>query len=441
MSFAQLPAKGTPRHEVLRQMERMRERDASWKKGKTWSLVYHASDEHTEFLKKAYTMSFSENGLNPIAFPSLRQFEAEVLQMAAGMLGGGPTTAGTMTSGGTESILMAVKTYREWARATRPHIKEPEMIVPLSVHPAFQKAAYYFNVKPVVVPTRPDFRADVEAMRAAITPNTILMVGSAPSYPQGVIDPIAELAAIAQQNGLGMHVDACLGGFLLPWVEKLGYPIPPFDFRVPGVTSMSADIHKYGFAAKGASIVLYKDEDLRRHQFFVYTEWPGGIYGSPSATGTRPGGAIAAAWAAMMALGEDGYMEIARIIMDTSRKLQEGINAIPGVHILGKPDMSVFTFGSDEVDAYAVADALDARGWAIDRQQNPVCLHMMITPVHAQIVDDFVADVRQAVEQVRANPSAASEGSAAMYGMMAQIPDRGMVKNFVLEFLDGLYRT
>ena len=290
-----LPTKRTPAEQVLDAMKEIREHDARWQEGKTWSLVYHAGDEVTELLKKAYTMFFSENGLNPTAFPSLKKFEAEVVSMAASLLGGDDETVGNMTSGGTESILMAVKTAREWARANRPAITAPEMILPDTVHPAFEKAAHYFGLKPVRTAITPDFRADVGAAQDAVTPNTILLVGSAPSYPQGVVDPIAELAQIALEHDILFHVDACVGGFMLPFVRRLGYPVPDFDFRVAGVTSISADLHKYAYAAKGASVVLYKNNALRRHQYFVYTDWSGGIYASPTMTGTRPGGGDCAA--------------------------------------------------------------------------------------------------------------------------------------------------
>ncbi len=434
-----IPAKGIPREEILKTMEELHKDDANWKEGRTWSLVYYAGEEHTKFLKSAYTQFFSENGLSPLAFPSLKKFEKEVVFMTVDMLGGDDDVTGSMTSGGTESILMAVKTHRNWFRAIRPEISKPEMILPESSHPAFEKAAHYFDVRPVRTPVTDDFRADVGAASAAINDNTIMMVGSAPSYPYGVIDPIAEMASIAQERGIGFHVDACLGGFLLPFVKKLGYPIPDFDFGVPGVTSMSADIHKYGFAAKGASTVLYRNAELRRHQFFVFADWCGGVYASPTMAGTRPAGAIAAAWAALNAIGEDGYLHNAEQMMQTTKMLIDGVNAIPGLHVLGKPDMSVFAFSSDEVDMFAVGDAMDTRGWHLDRQPTPPALHMMITLAHEHVVDEFLADLGASVEYVRANPSAVSEGSAPMYGMMATAPDRGMVRDFVLEAMDGLF--
>jgi glutamate/tyrosine decarboxylase-like PLP-dependent enzyme len=254
-----------------------------------------------------------------------------------------------------------------------------------------------------------------------------------------VIDPIPELAALARERGLGMHVDACLGGFLLPFWRELGEEVPPFDFRVPGVTSMSADLHKYGFAAKGASTVLYRDRALRRHQFFAYGAWPGGLFGSPTMAGTRPGGAIAAAWATLMALGRDGYLRLAETIRRTTRAYQEGIARTPGLRLLGRPAMSVFAFTSDEVDIFVVADQMESCGWHVDRQQGPSAIHLMITPAHEPVVGRYVADLERAVAYARAHPEAATEGRAAMYGMMARLPDRGTVEEMILQFMDDLY--
>jgi len=433
-----LPASGTPRDELIATMRELAGDDADWRSGRTWSLVYYANDDVTGLLKDAYTSFFSENGLSPMAFPSLRRFEAEVVSITAGLLGGDERTAGSMTSGGSESILMAVKTARDRARALRPEIERPEMIVPITVHPAFEKAAHYFGLTPVHVPVRDDLRADVDAARAAVTANTVLIVGSAPNYPYGTIDPIAELAAIAAERDLSCHVDACLGGFLLPFLRKLGHDLPPFDFSVPGVTSMSADVHKYGFAAKGASTVLYRDREVRKHQFFVYPDWPGGLYGSPTMTGTRPGGAIAAAWAVLHHLGEEGYLAIARDIMEITGRLIDGINAIPDLTVRGEPDMSVFAFGSDTVDCYAVADGLEARGWHVDRLQRPPNLHLMVTPTHRPIVDAFLADAASAAGEAAEGP--AGSGTAAMYGALGTMPDRGKVGGSILNFMDGLDR-
>lgn len=431
-----LSSQGMSHQEILTCMREMRSEDARWQEGRTWSLVYNAGEDIRRLLAEAYTEFMSENGLNPMAFPSLRRFESEVLAIGAELFHG-EGVAGTMTSGGTESILMAVKTARDFARAERG-ITEPELVMPASVHPAFQKAAHYFGVKAVNVPVGPDFRADVAAMRAALTPRTVLVVGSAPAYPQGVVDPIPELAAMAKEQGLLFHVDACLGGFLLPFARKLGHSIPDFDFAVPGVTSLSADLHKYGYAAKGASLVLYRTPELRRYQFFTYADWSGGIYASPSMAGTRPGGAIAAAWAILKYLGEEGYLRLAGTVLDTAKALREGIAAIPGLKLLGEPTLSVFAFSSDTLDVYALGDAMEARGWKLDRQMMPPALHLMVTPAHVKVVEPFLADLRACAAGL-ASGEPAPEGSGAMYGMLGSMPDRREAADFIRQFMDAIY--
>ena len=476
-----LPEKGIPKDQVLAAMRALRDKDVKWQDGRLFSLVYYAGEEITDVLKEAALLFFSENGLNPSVFPSLRQMEAEVVAMSADLLGGDEQTAGNMTSGGTESILLAVKAAREWARVHRPDIRQPEMVLPLTAHPAFEKAAHYFDVRPVRTAIGPDFRADVEAARAAITPRTILMVGSAPAYPFGVVDPIADLAAIAQERGILFHVDACVGGFMLPFVRKLGHPVPDFDFRVPGVTSISADLHKYGYCVKGASVILYRDAALRRHQFFAYTDWPGGIYASPTMAGTRPAGPIAAAWAILHYLGEEGYMALAALVMDTVGRIRAGVEAIPGLRVLGQPHMSIMALASDTLNIYEVGDEMALRGWHLDRQQFPPSLHVTVMPVHAEVADAFLRDLAEATDAARrisaakvrdrllvglagaatrllpeawvsrlmAGASAllgksagsASGRSAAMYGMMGTLPNRGDLRELVLDVLDGLTRA
>jgi len=476
-----LPETRSSATDVLTTMRAAREHDARWRKGKTWSLVFHGGNDVIELLEEAYALFLSENALNPMAFPSLKRFEAEVVSMTAALLGGDEDTVGNMTSGGTESILMAVKTARDWARSARPEVKAPEMILPATAHPAFEKAAHYFGVKSVRTAVGPDFRADVAAAEAAMTANTILIVGSAPSYPQGMVDPIVDLANLARQHGLLCHVDACVGGFMLPFVHRLGYPVPPFDLAVPGVTSLSADLHKYGYAAKGASVILYRDSELRRHQFFVHTAWSGGIYASPTMTGTRPGGAIAAAWAIMNYLGQEGYQELAATVMDTCRRLKEGIERLEGVHVLGDPPMSLLALASDELNIFEIGDALAQRGWHLDRQQGPESLHLTVTYAHAAVADQFLHDLAEAVQEVRqfslskmANTVQVGavqaavrwlpEGlvsrltrwasglmglgqgrlpqrSAAMYGMMASLPNQGDLNEIVLDLLDQLTKV
>ncbi len=436
-----IPEKGIPEEALLKEMEDLREEDTNWREGRVWSLVYHATDKHTEMLKKAYTMFFSKNALSPIAFPSLKKFETEVISMAIDLFSGDKRCCGSMTSGGTESILMAIKTYRDWARDKFPNIKDPEMVLPSSAHPAFDKGADYFGVKAVRIPVDEEtHRADVKAMENAINDNTILMVGSACDFPRGVVDPISKLATIAQEHSIGMHVDSCLGGFMLPFVKKLGYEVPEFDFSVPGVTSISADVHKYGYGAKGASTILYRKERVWKYQFSVYTDWSGGIYISPSMRGTRPGGAIAAAWAALRALGMDGYLNLAKIVMTASEELMKGINTIPELYIIGKPVMSVFSFTSDTLDIYNLGDLMDKKGWHLDRIQFPNALHMMVNPHHAEVVDTFLADLKSAVSEVIEHPEQSSDGDAAIYGMVASLPDRNKVKDYIINFLKSQYK-
>lgn len=435
-----LPQKGATHEEIISKMKKTRAGDVEWRDGRAFSLVYFAGDEILELLKEAYTIFFSENGLSPIAFPSLKRFEVEVVSMTANMLGGGKDAVGSMTSCGSESILLAVKTARDKARAERPYITEPNMVLPITAHPAFEKAAHYFCVKPIHVPLADDFTADVEAAKKLVDDNTVLMVGSTPAYPHGVIDPISDLAKIAKERKICFHVDACLGGFILPWLKKLGYDIPDFDLSVDGVTSISADLHKYGFAAKGASTIIYKDESIRKYQYFAYTDWPGGLYGSPTMTGTRPGGAIAAAWAVMNYLGEEGYLRIARKIMDTTDRLIDGIKKIPQLKILGTPKASIFSFSSDDINVYALAEAMEKRGWHLDRQQLPPSLHMMITPAHEQIVEPFLKDLKACVNEVIGSDTSDVSGMAAIYGMVGAMPERGMAKELIIDFLCQTYK-
>lgn len=472
-----MPSQGMSKEAILAKMQAARERDAPWQQGQVFSLVFSAGDEVSDLLKAAYNMFFAENGLNPTAFPSLRKFETEVVAMVGGLLGGDGETAGNMTTGGSESILMAVLTAREWATANRPKISAPEMILPRTAHPAFDKAGHYFGVKVVRTPVAGDFRANVAAVHRALTPNTVLIVGSAPSYPHGVIDPIDELARLAAERQILCHVDACVGGMMLPFVRKLGYPVPAWDFQTPGVTSISVDLHKYGYAAKGASVILYRDKALRRHQLFAAADWPGGIYASPTMTGTRPGGAIAAAWAVLSFLGEQGYLRIADQVMKTAIRLRDSVNAIDGLRILSNPEMSVMAIASHKpkLDIYEIGDEMGSRGWRLDRQQFPPSLHLTVTYAHRDVADRFFHDLAQSVLlaskpslrkssnalAVKAARSAAKvlpdglvsaltaksaaflgsgdlpQRSAAMYGMMGALPNRGDVRELALDLLES----
>jgi glutamate/tyrosine decarboxylase-like PLP-dependent enzyme len=290
-------------------------------------------------------------------------------------------------------------------------VTKPELVAPFSAHPAFAKAAHYLGLELRQIPLGPDHRADVAAAEKLIGDQTALVVGSAPNYPFGVVDPIPELAALAAARGIAFHTDACLGGFLLPFWEALGEPVPPYDFRVPGVSTLSADVHKYGYCIKGASVILHRDaQHLRRHQLFLFDRWPGGTYGSFAMAGARGGAPIAAAWAVMNHLGRDGYLRLATELRDTTRKIRAGIDATPGLRVLGNPVMSVLAFGSDAFDVFAVGDAMDAKGWHLDRQKGPDALHLMLSPTHSRVADAFLADLREA-----ARAPGRSRGGEARY--------------------------
>jgi glutamate/tyrosine decarboxylase-like PLP-dependent enzyme len=438
-----IPTDGVAHDRVLAAMRDFRAGDADWRGGRTFSLVYFAGEAHHQLLQDASLLYFAENALNPLAFRSLKRMEAEIVQMSASMLHGPDGCVGTLTTGGTESILMAVKAARDLARSERPWIRRPEIVAPTTIHAAFDKAAHYFGLELRRVRLAEDFRVDVEALANAVNRNTVLIAASAPQYPHGVLDPIEAIGALASKRGIPFHVDACIGGFVLPWIEKLGHAIPPFDFRVPGVTSISADLHKYGFAAKGASVVLYRDMRHLKHQFFVATDWPGGIYLSPSMTGTRAAGPIAAAWASLMAMGEAGFLDHTRRAMSATRRLRDGIAAIDGLSVIGDPIATIVAYRSttDSVDLYAVADALARRGWSVDRQQSPPSLHCTVTSNHAPVIDEYVRDLAASVDEVRGKTASNAGGTAAMYGMMAKVPVRGLVKRSVLKVMEQLYGT
>jgi sphinganine-1-phosphate aldolase len=406
-----LGAAGRSVDEVLADLDTFKARDVRWREGRAFTLTYFAGDEVATVQERAYSAYLSENGLNTDAFPSLRKLQSEVVDTVSGWLNGGSEAAGFMTSGGTESILLAVRAARERARVERG-ITEPEMVLPTSAHAAFEKAADYFGVRSVRVPVGPDWRADVDAMLAAITDRTVLLVASAPQYPQGVIDPVVAIATIAGERGIPCHVDACMGGVTLPFLERLGEPIAPWDFRVPGVTSISVDLHKFGYTAKGASVLLHRSKKLRAYQTFVTDNWLGGLYGSSGIMGTKSGGAMAAAWAVMQHLGEDGYLELTRKARVATLEVADGIRTIPELMLRADPDTTLVSFGSrNGTDIFAVADELWKRGWYLDRQGPPASLHCTVNSVHFGRIPEFLEDLRAVVAQV-----GGAIGDAGAYG-------------------------
>lgn len=394
-----LPAAGVAADDILEELTALQAGDVDWKSGRAFSLAYHAGADVLALATEALARFQSANALNVDAFPSLRRMQGDVVAMIADLLHGGPDAAGFMTSGGTESILLAVKAARTRGRARG--ITAPEMVLPASAHAAFEKGAAYFDVRSVRVPVGADFRADPGAMAAAMNANTVLVVASAPAYPQGVIDPIAAIASLAAAREINCHVDACMGGITLPMLERLGHPIPPFDFRVPGVTSISVDLHKYGYAAKGASVIVHRSKALRKDQTFVTDNWLGGLYGSSGVLGTKSGGPIAAAWAVLRYLGEEGYLRLTRDARRATEELIAGIRAVPGGRVLGEPEATLVAFTFDDVDPFAVGAALAARGWVVDQQQPPPSLHCTVNAVHAGVIPEFLAVLRAVVAEAR----------------------------------------
>jgi glutamate/tyrosine decarboxylase-like PLP-dependent enzyme len=402
-----IPQRGLARQDVLAQLLAMKKGDQDWRGGRVFSLVYSAGDEVHELLQDALSLYSAENGLNVLAFPSIGTMQHDIVSNTATLLGAdepesGGDVEGYLTSGGTESLLQAVKTARDVARKERG-IQRPQVVAAESAHAAFTKAADYFDVELVRVPVGRDFRVDVDALADACTDDTIMVVGSAPTYPQGVVDPIADIAALALERGILCHVDACMGGFLLPFLTQLGRFDEPFDFRVPGVTSISADVHKYGYASKGVSVILYRTHALARHQVFVTSDWLGGFYASTAMAGTRPAGPIAAAWAALMHIGLDGYLQLTRTAHDAALELRAGIEAIDGLAVRGDPLGTVIAFGAREpeaLDIFAVGEKLSAEGWSQDRQNRPDSLHATVHAGSAATVPFLVRDLGHAVKAV-----------------------------------------
>lgn len=441
-SFTQIPEAGRDRAEILTEMEAMRAREESqWKEGFVSGAVYHGDTGHIDFLNQVYAINSQSNPLHADVWPSTCKFEAEIVAMTANMLGGtGQEICGTVSSGGTESILLAMKTYRDRAREQKG-ITKPEMIVPVTAHAAFDKASQYFNIKTVHIPIDGDFRADVKAARRAITRNTIVIVGSAPSFPHGAIDPITELSEMARQHGLGFHTDACLGGFVLPWAEKLGYPVPAFDFRLRGVTSISADTHKYGYAAKGTSVILYRSRELLHYQYYTAADWPGGLYFSPTFAGSRPGALSAACWAALTSIGAQGYLSATKKILETAETIKNGVRQIPELQVLGNP-LFVIAFASKSLDIYKVLDYMTRKKWSLNGLHKPACVHLCVTLRHTQpgVAERFIADLKEAVAYVKAHPE--EKGTMApVYGMAATLPLRGLVSDMLKRYLDLIFKT
>ena len=407
-----LAAHGRSQQAVLDDLRAMKSGDADWQHGRVPLLVFKATDELYETGRAAFMEFFAENALGGRrAFPSVKRMEDEVVEMALSLFNAPDDAQGFMTTGGTESIIQAIQTCRDWTRSQRkePHLRG-NIVAAYSVHPAFDKGAKLMDLEVRRAPVGPDLRANPAAIEALIDDQTMMIVGSAPSFPYGCIDPIAELGALAERRGLWLHVDACVGGYLAPFVKMIGRDIPTFDFAIPGVSSLSADLHKFGFTPKPASTIFYRTLDKAEHHSFDFSGWPNGRFLTSTIVGTRPAGGVAAAWANFEFLGRDGYMQIARDLMAFIDAYKAGIREIRGLDILGDPHLSIVAYGSDEIDVFRVAEVMQAKGWLPGLVQQPKAIHRMMSMLHAPSLDAYLSDVRDAVGVVRQE----SDGAASI---------------------------
>jgi glutamate/tyrosine decarboxylase-like PLP-dependent enzyme len=425
------PELGRSRADILAEVRAMAgEEDAPYHEGRISGSIYSGDEEHYAFLNEVFGLYSHANVLQRDMYPSATKFEGEIIAMTADLMHAEAvpegSVCGVLTSGGTESLMNPLLVYREWGRERG--IDQPNVVMPVTAHPALDKGAHYFGIELRKAPVMDRFVADMDAVRALVDENTVALVGSAGTYPHGLVDPIAELSALAVERGINLHVDGCLGGFILCWAEEVGVEVPVFDFRLPGVTSISADTHKYGFGLKGSSVLLYRSPELRQLQYFTVADWPGGLYASPGMSGSRSGGIIAAAWAAMVTLGREGYRRIAADIFRTGAELRRVIEAHPELVVLGDPTFNVaFSHAPDSgIDIFHVNDHLASQGWRMNGLQLPPALHFCVTRPNTQpgVVERFAADLAGGVAHAKAEGAAGRPPrSGATYGAGgAQVP-------------------
>jgi sphinganine-1-phosphate aldolase len=412
------PEKGTNWENLRARMIDLRAGDVCWKEGRSALHVYYAGDDVLNVAREAHGMFMIENALAPLAFPSLAQMERELVGAALALFSAGVAASGSLTCGGTESIFLALKAARDWTRATRPDLREPfEIVLPRTAHPAFDKAAHYLGIRTIRIPTKVNYDVDISRLFDAVSARTIMIVASAPNFPYGAVDPISEIAELARERDVWLHVDACVGGFLAPFAKKLGYRIPDFDFGVPGVRSLSADLHKFGYAAKGASLVLFAHREYARFQGSEFSNWPKGTYYTPTMLGTRSGGATAAAWAVMNYLGEDGYLRLASRVMNLWNSYAQRIRSIPELALVGAPHLAVLSFTSavEQVDIFAVANELSARGWYMSKLAEPAGIHQIVNLAHELVVDRYFEEIESAIRKVYRHTIRAYDRSVLTY--------------------------
>lgn len=457
-----MPATGWTAEQVRRELEVLGGMTHTrWEDGRVSGAVYHGGEELSELQGVAWRKFGVSNPIHPDVFPGVRKMEAEVVAMVAGLFhapkaggagreGGG---VGVTTSGGTESIIMAVLAARQKAFHERG-VREPEMILPETAHTAFRKGAEYFKIRVHLVPCpSPTYRVDTKRVARLINSNTILLVGSAPNFPHGIVDDIPALSRLAVRHKLPLHVDCCLGSFIIPFLSRAGFPAPEFDFRLPGVTSISVDTHKYGFAPKGNSVVLYRSAEFRRYQYYICPDWSGGVYASPSMAGSRPGALIAGCWASLMRVGEDGYLDACVQIVGARRRIEDAVRENATLNrslaIIGKPLVSVVAFRAletaargEKVDVYDVADGMSGKGWHLNALQDPPAMHVAVTMPIVPVVEELIRDLEEVVQGVKGRAKGEGKGdAAALYGVAGALPDKSIVRELAGGFLDTLYLT
>ena len=436
-TYRRVPAEPVDRAALLSEIADMAHaEDARGDKGTVSGSLYCGDHDHYHFLGSVFDQFSHANVLQRDMYPSATKFEGEIIAMASDLLHG--TGVGVVTGGGSESLITALYAYRELARARG--VTRPNVVMPVTAHVALDKGAHWMDIEVRKTPLTERYVADVAAMAAQVDDQTIALVGSAGDYAHGLIDPIAEIGELAQSRGIGLHVDGCLGGWLLPWVERLGYDVPPWDFRVPGVTSISADTHKYGYALKGSSVLLYRDTELRRQQYFAYPDWPGGLYLSPGFAGSRSGGILASTWAALLVTGQEGYLAAADEIMRAATTIRDGVRAIPELEVMGDPLFLVAFKSAGDLDIYLVNDALIAAGWRLNATQFPPGLHFCVTrPTTAPGVAEAFVEALQAAVGYATKHKGESARSGAVYGFGGDPKGNELVSSVMFKVLDAMH--
>ncbi|KAH3983609.1 hypothetical protein HBI04_220790 [Parastagonospora nodorum] len=452
-----LPTTGWSEEDVRKKLGELAGMEhTKWEDGRVSGAVYHGGEDLIRLQTEAFGKFTVANPIHPDVFPGVRKMEAEVVAMVLSLFSAPEGAVGVTTSGGTESILMACLSARNKAYKERG-VTEPEMILPETAHTAFRKAGEYFKIKIHLVECKaPTYKVHIPSVSALVNPNTVLLVGSAPNFPHGIIDDISGLSKLAQKKKLPLHVDCCLGSFIIPMLTKAGFEAEPFDFRLQGVTSISCDTHKYGFAPKGNSTVLYRSDDFRKYQYFISPDWSGGVYASPSIAGSRPGALIAGCWASLVKQGENGYIDACHKIVGGMKKIESAIRERPelasDLKVIGKPLVSVVSFLSDTIDIYDIADGMSGKGWHLNALQNPPAIHIAVTLPIVAVVDKLIEDLVEVTEDVKDKErrriaegkgakGAVKGDAAALYGVAGSLPNKSVVVDLAKGFLDTLYKA